>query len=213
VTVTTATLGLGTSVSYSGSATVPSAIGAYLVEAVAVGPGYLGRGSLTQTIASTVSAGGFGGGPFPLAGALSCAPGVFATGIRASNTVTYGLTSGQLVCASGADPARFVAVFETAVPPSDTVVTCGSGEVMVGLHGTTNDAVGFRVVSRIAPQCQPLGGGAIVNVGPVGGAGGSLYPFNAFSLTCPAGQAVTGVLGGAGEVVDSLALVCAVPNP
>ncbi len=213
VTVTTAPPGLATAVTYNGSPTVPSAIGAYTVEALAAGPAHLGRGSVNETIASTVSAGGAGGGPFPLSGALSCAPGVFASGVRVSNTARYGLTSGQLTCASGADPARFVAAFETAAPPSDTVVTCGSGEVMVGLHGTTNAAVGFRVVSRIAPQCQPLSGGSITNAGPVGGAGGAIYPSDAFSLTCPSGQAVTGVVGGAGEVVDSIALVCGTVPP
>jgi hypothetical protein len=112
-----------------------------------------------------------------------------------------------LICSSGSDPARFVAALESAAP-SYTDVTCGPGEVMVGLHGTTFSGFGFTVVSRIGAQCQSLSGGVITNAGPAGGAGGG-YSGGPFSLTCPSGQAVTGVVGGAGEVVDSIALVCA----
>ncbi len=206
VSVTTVPPGLATAVTYNGSPTAPSAIGAYTVVAIAAGPGYLGRASVNETIASTVSAGGPGGGPFPASGALSCAPGVFARGVRASNTFLYGLGSGQLICSSGSDPARFVAALESAAP-SYTDVTCEPGEVMVGLHGTTFSGFGFGVVSRIGAQCQSLSGGSITNAGPVGGAGGG-YSGAAFSLTCDSGKAVTGVVGGAGEVVDSIALVC-----
>jgi hypothetical protein len=45
----------------------------------------------------------------------------------------------------------------------------------------------------------------ITDVGPVGG---GYSPDQSFTLTCPSGQAVTGVVGGMGEVMDSIALVC-----
>lgn len=61
------------------------------------------------------------------------------------------------------------------------------------------------MVEQLGARCQPAGGGPITNSGLVGG---GFSPSQAFSLTCPAGQAVTGILGGAGEVIDSIALVC-----
>lgn len=76
---------------------------------------------------------------------------------------------------------------------------------MVGIHGSSGAPFGFRVVEQIGPRCQNNTGGPITDVGP---AGGGLYPDSPFSVTCPAGQAVSGVAGGVGEVVDSVALVC-----
>ncbi len=64
VTVTTSPLGLAVSVTYNGNLTVPSAIGAYLVQARITHPGYGGAGSVIKTIASTLSGGGPGGGPY-----------------------------------------------------------------------------------------------------------------------------------------------------
>ena len=62
-------------------------------------------------------------------------------------------------------------------------------------------------IERLGAQCLPIGGGEATIVPE---AGGGLYPDAdmPFSATCPAGQAVTGVVGGVGEVVDSIALVC-----
>lgn len=127
-----------------------------------------------------------------------------ATGLLASTTPIYGLGGAQLTCASGANPAPVLAAFE--VPsPTFAAAACGSGEVMVGVHGTTGAPYGFTVVEQLGARCQPAGGGPITNSGLVGG---GFSPSQAFSLTCPAGQAVTGILGGAGEVIDSIALVC-----
>ena len=97
-------------------ATPPTAIGAYLVQATVTAPGYLGGASVTQTIANTVSAGGSGGGPYPALGALSCGPGVFATGLRvavdgsptndAFGYINYAVTSASLLCGP-AETAKF----------------------------------------------------------------------------------------------------------
>ncbi len=199
----TVTASVPTVTLYNASTAVPSAIGAYLVQGIVLPNGAAGAAWVTHKIASTLPAGGNGGGPFPASGVLSCAPGVFARGVRASDTALYGLGSGQLICSSGSNPDAFVAVNESPTP-TYTDVTCGPGEVMVGLHGTTFSGFGFTVVSRIAPQCQPLIGGSITNSGPVGGAGGALYPDEPFAVSCPVDQAVTGVLGafGGGRRLD-----------
>ncbi|MFN7976933.1 MAG: LamG-like jellyroll fold domain-containing protein [Vicinamibacterales bacterium] len=200
----TVTAAVPTVTLYNESTTVPSAIGAYLTKAIVLQNGFFGAASVTHKIASTLPAGGNGGGPYPLSGALSCAPGVLANGIQASTNPAYGLTGAQLTCASGANPAPALAAFE--VPsPTFAGATCAPGEVMVGVHGTIGSPFSFTVVEQLGAQCQATAGGPITNSGLVGG---GFYPSQAFSLTCPAGQAVTGILGGAGEVIDSIALVC-----
>ena len=197
---------------YNASTTAPSAIGAYFVQGIALPNGYAGAASVIHKIASTLPAGGNGGAPYPASGALGCGPGVVANGVRPSTNGYYGLVGVQLLCGDGNHPPA------VAGPPSldwsptvyqATSVTCGVGEVMVGLHGQTGAPFGFPVVERLGPQCQSTSGGAITDAGPLGGAGGGYYPDTPFSLTCNPGQAVTGVVGGVGEVVDSIALVCA----
>jgi len=79
---------------------------------------------------------------------------------------------------------------------------------MVGLHGMAGAPFGYGVVETMGPRCQPTGGGAITDVAAAGGGWSATVPF---SLTCNSGEAVTGVVGGVGEVVDSIALVCAPP--
>jgi len=208
VTVTTVPAGLATSVTYSGNPAVPSAIGAYAVVATVTEPGYLGSALATKTIASTLSAGGPGGGPYPAVGALSCGPGVFANGLRAAIDgppneifvyINYALTSAQLLCSDTNHPLKFGG---GTTPNADLL--CPAGQVMVGVFGTQTN-----VVNSIAPQCQLPSGGAITQpVGALPNAGGT-----PFSFTCPAGEAVTGVVGGQGAVVDAVALVCGAIPP
>ena len=81
---------------------------------------------------------------------------------------------------------------------------------MVGFHGTTDGGANFGdpVVSSIGPRCQLPNGGTVTQVGALPGGGVPFGPFD-----CPLGRAVTGVVGGQGTVVDSIALVCgAVPT-
>ena len=208
VTVTTVPPGLATSVTYNGSATPPTAIGAYLVQATITAPGYIGSASVTQTIANTLSAGGPGGGPYPALGALSCGPGVFATGMRvavngsptndAFGFIGYAVTSASLLCG----PAES-AKFGGGTTPNANL-SCSPGDVMVGIFGTQSN-----VVTSIGPRCQTPG--SVDTTQPVGA-----LPNNGgtpFSFTCPAGHAVTGVVGGQGAVLDSAALVCGVIPP
>ncbi len=203
VTVNTDPSGLAVNVTYDGAATVPSAIGAYLVSATVTTPGFTGGASAVKTIASTLSGGGSGGAPY---GPRSCGPGVFANGVRPSTNSYYGLLSNQLLCGDGNHPPRDAG----PLPPgqgsyTETDLTCAPGEVVVGVFGQSGAPFGFRVVENLGLRCQSPGGGPITDVGP---AGGGLYPDQAFSLACNPGQAVTGVVGGRGEVVDAIALVC-----
>ena len=83
---------------------------------------------------------------------------------------------------------------------------------MVGVWGTTSAPYGpGAVVGSVSPRCQLPSGGPITNgPSPLPAAFGT--PFG--PIDCPAGQAVTGVVGGQGAVVDAIALTCApVPAP
>ena len=85
-------------------------------------------------------------------------------------------------------------------------VSCAPGEIMVGIHGQTGAPYDYTVVEQLGPRCQSTTGGTITDLAAVGGGDNPSQPF---SLTCPTGKAVTAVVGGVGEVVDSIALVCA----
>ena len=210
VTVTTTPPGVPVTVIYGSGLAAPSAIGAYSVQAIVSQNGYAGSAGATLAIASTPAAGGPGGGPYPASGALSCGPGVFATGLRAAITgppneafgyIDYALTSGQLLCGDSIHPAKFGG---GTTPNADLV--CPAGQVMVGFRGTTSAPYGpGAVVGSVSPRCQlPAGGPITDGPGPLPAAGGVAFG----PIECPAGQAVTGVVGGQGAVVDSIALVC-----
>jgi hypothetical protein len=210
VGVTTIPPDLATSVTYNGGS-APTAIGAYNVVASVTAPGYIGGATGVQTVASTPAAGGPGGGAYPPTGALSCGPGVFANGVRAAITgppnegfgdINYALTSGQLLCSNGVHPGQFGG---TTTPNSD--LSCPSGQVMVGIFGTTGGP-GFNVVTSVGARCQTPAGGPITQTSTAPGSGTPFGP-----IDCPTGEAVTGVVGGQGAVVDSIALVCGVIPP
>ncbi|MCC6988194.1 MAG: hypothetical protein IT181_04310, partial [Acidobacteria bacterium] len=212
VTVTTTPAGLATAVTYTASPAPPSAVGAYLVQATVTEPAYIGAAAAVQTIASTFSVGGKGGGPFPLSGALGCQPGVFATGMRPSTTPYYGLLGTQVLCGDGNHPPRVSGPVPNAWGQtySEADATCAPGEIVVGLHGQIAAPFGFPVVATMGPRCQSPLGGAITDV-PALGAPSAGTPY---SLTCNPGEAMTGIVGGIGEVMDGVALVCAaVPGP
>jgi len=200
VTVTTIPPGLATAVTYNGSPTVPSAIGAYTVEALAAGPGYLGRGSVIETIASTQAIGGGGGGPY----ARSCSPGAFATGFGANNGSTYGLLNAWLQCEGGGTTERFVL---DNTQPNNLTSACPVGQVMVGFHGYEglSDGTAGPFVKALGARCQDRSGvGAVTSIAVIGNTNQTAVgPYD-----CPAGRAVVGVVGGAGGVLDSVALVC-----
>ncbi len=198
VTVTTGPVPLATSVTYDGSPTAPSAIGAYLVQATVTTPGYTGTASAVKLIASTPAGGGPGGGPI----VRSCTGG-FATGFGTNNFSSYGLLNAQLECETGGPTLRFVLDNSNAMNQASV---CGPGQVMVGFHGlaSLSDVTAGPFIKSLGARCQDRTGlGAIATIPAVGIAGDPFGPFD-----CPAGQAVVGVVGGAGAVLDSVALVC-----
>jgi hypothetical protein len=211
VTITTGPLNnLAHVVTYNGLGTVPSAIGAYNVSATITEPGYTpANATATHVIASTARAGGQGGSGY---GPLSCGPGVFAKGFRVAlngppNTPTplypwdyieYALTSGQLLCSDANNPVKFGG---GTTPNSD--LACPSGKVMVGMAGSTGGP-GWNIVTGVAPRCLAAGDLSPTQPWAALPANGG-FPFQ---IDCPWGEAVTGVVGGQGAVVDSIALVC-----
>ena len=204
VTVSSVPVGATVAVTYNGSPTVPSAIGAYTVVATPTAP-YAGPAvSVNMTIASTLSGGGPGGGPY----ARSCSGG-FATGFSTNNFSTYGLLNAQLECETGGPTQRFVLNNNNFMNQAST---CGLNQVMVGFHGlaSLSDVTAGPFVKSLGARCQDRSGAGAISTIPAVGIGGD--PFGPFD--CPAGQAVTGVVGGAGSVLDSVALVCsAIPPP
>ena len=199
VTITTGPLGLATAVTYNGSPTEPSAIGAYFAQATVTAPGYTGGGTAVKIIASTPSGGGPGGGPY----ARSCSSGAFAVGFGANNFSTYGLLNARLECETGGPTERFVLDNNN---PMVMTSACAPGQVMVGFHGLASfsDVTAGPFVKSLGARCQDRAGAFdIVTVAAVGISGDPFGPFD-----CPAGQAVVGVVGGAGAVLDSVALVC-----
>ncbi len=207
VSVVTAPVpGLSYAATYDGSPIVPSAIGAYLVSATITDPGYTPAAtSAIHKIASTLAAGGNGGTPY----ARYCGAGVFANGFGVSPP-NNSLWSAQLLCSDAAHPATFG---NTDTPPfntPDTVLACPAGEIMVGARAIYGEVAGFGTgdfMIAVAPRCQLPTGGAITEpFAPAPGTPGGVS--QNVVLDCPASQGVAGVLGGAGSIVDSLALVC-----
>jgi len=168
----------------------------------------VGSAAAIFKIASTLAAGGGGGAPY----ARYCGAGEFASGIGVS-PVNESLWNAQLRCNDGNHPANFG---NTDTPPfntANTLMACPVGQVMVGLTGRNGPiswAPTADFVIAVAPRCQSLSGGPVSDpfIAEPGSATGT-----PFSLNCPAGRAVTGVVGGAGSIVDSIALVCGPLTP
>ena len=210
VTVTTSPEGLAFSVTYYDprsavtSPVPPTAYGAYLVTATLNYP-YTGTATIIQTIASTLRAGGTGGGPVN----SFCEPEAFATGLRPSTNSYYGLLGYQLLCNAGDNPSRVFGPpnpgYPGTTPYTEADAACSPGDVMVGVHGETAAPFGFTVLRNIGPRCSAPGSDSFYDVGPVGG---GTYPGTPFELQCDYPQVARAVVGGVGEAVDGVALVC-----
>ena len=199
VAFTTTPGGLGLDVQYNGGGQ-PSDIGAYFVRAKVTGGVRAGAGSAILTVASTLTIGGGGGGPYE----RSCGPGV-ATGFGANNGSSYGLLNAWLQCEGGGATERFVL---DNTQPNSLTSACPAGQIMVGFHGYQglSDGTAGPFVKALGARCQDRSGVGPVSSIPVIGNTDQTYvgPYD-----CPSGQAVVGVVGGAGGVLDSTALVCA----
>ncbi len=185
---------------YNSTTTAPSAIGAYYVQAIVNQNGYVGVASVTHKIASTPAIGGNGGGPY----ARNCSLGAFATGFGANNGSTYGLLNARLECETGGPTERFVL---DNTQPNNLPSACPAGQVMVGFHGYEglSDVTAGPFVKALGARCQDRSGVGTVTSIPVVG---NTFQTAVGPYDCPTGQAVVGVVGGAGGVLDSVALVC-----
>jgi hypothetical protein len=87
---------------------------------------------------------------------------------------------------------------------SPATLACPAGYVMIGLTGRIGNG-GSGVNDMIAVFCGPIGGGATVTTQSVGSNfSGSI----AYGAACPLGLAVTGIQGGAGNLVDRTQIKC-----
>jgi hypothetical protein len=90
-------------------------------------------------------------------------------------------------------------------------VTCQTNWGAVGIHGKTGN-----VIDSLGLHCGRLytnsdtsvkTAGSTEKKGPFGGPGGA-----PFDLKCPSGQVLTGLKGRAGNLIDSLDLICRYPS-
>jgi hypothetical protein len=159
VTVTTTPTGITTTVTYAGSATVPSAVGTYAVVATISDPNYTGTASGTLTIVgppvvtSATTAGGIVGVPFSYTITASNTPtGFNATGLPTGLSVntTTGVISGT----------------PTAAGPSTITLsatnTAGTGNATLTLTVVTPTAPG--ITTQPTNQSANSGGSATFTV-------------------------------------------------
>ena len=186
--------GIATSVQNVSYTTALGTSNALSIETASVGGATLRLGA---------SNGGSGGSPFT----LDCPTGAIATGlnVRSGNSVDQI----QVICqtVTGANRAFGSATFtDTAggTGGSPATVTCPANYVMVGVTGRIGNG-GSDFNDQIAAVCAPIVGGATVTTASLGGViAGSI----AYTTTCPAGLAVTGIQGSSGVYVDRTQIKC-----
>lgn len=163
---------------------------------------------------STPTGGGGGGGPYT----LNCPAGSVGVGLAGTAGSYYGWQSifrAQLQCAAlladgslgGLSTTSMVGAFAGA----PFTGTCTNGQVLVGGSGLTA-GIQPPLVASLTGSCASvatvaLGGTAESSIGPWSGSGSTAYsaPFN---VPCIAGYAVTGIKGGAGDILDRIGFVC-----
>ncbi|MGH7619472.1 MAG: hypothetical protein ACREPM_19825, partial [Gemmatimonadaceae bacterium] len=157
-------------------------------------------GAPLQTGASN---GGSGGSPY----SLDCPVGAIATGLNVHGGSN--VDNIQVICQTVTGAARTFGAptFTGSVGGAGgnaATLSCGAGEVMVGLTGRVGNG-GTGVNDQIAVICSPLAGGATSTTASVGSNfSGSV----GYTVTCPAGLAVSGVQGAAGNLVDRTQIKC-----
>ncbi len=186
-----------------GSPGSPGAPGSQGPQGPAGAPGTSGG---LGTATTTVSAGGTGGSPYVLA----CPIGSIATGLNgraAGNIASLGalqvkcsLISNVLAGLGTSNPTATTGgdlgnPFQLSCPPL-YAITGAQGRV--GKNGT-------GVVDQLAIVCTQLGGSATNTSTSVGAVNDGSATF---ALNCPAGKAVTGLQGRAGNLIDQIQLQC-----
>jgi hypothetical protein len=181
--------------------------GGYGTSGLAISSSELIGVSSPPTLISTV--GGPGGHEYR----YDCLPTAVATGLRGYVSDypdrtelwcgAYNPSLGPNIFAGGGGPF-------TTVGSTSYNLSCSSGQIMVGVHGTAGNVGWGTIVSSIGIDCKfPANLSDSTPSTPVGPVGTANTP--AFTLVCPVGQAVVGVYGGQGTVLDRVGLVCRVP--
>jgi hypothetical protein len=149
--------------------------------------------------------GGGGGTPYT----IDCPAGSVGVGLNARGGVN--VDNVQLICQTvtvSGSSRTFGAQTTTAfagvgLGGSPSTLSCPAGMILVGLTGSLG-AGGGPFNDAIGGVCQGLGGGATQSTGLAGtNNSGAIY-----QAICPAGLALTGIQGGAGDLVDRTQIRC-----
>ncbi len=165
------------------------------IEIAAVGSATLQLGSAN---------GGGGGSPY----SLDCPAGALATGINVDAGANVNTL--QVICQpiTGANRTFGAATTTGTVGVaggSGFSLTCPANYVMTGLSGRIGNG-GSGLNDQIAAVCDPVGPGGLQFVSQLVGSifSGSI----AYTTTCPPGLAVSGIQGGAGNLLDRTQIKC-----
>lgn len=218
----------GTTVAVTGGLITPSGIS---VQATTVIVGTLdivgGGGSSTELITVTTAAGTSNGLQLEVAGVgnaktqvgasngggggtpytIDCPAGAIATGLNVRGGSNVDQV--QVICQTVTGAARTFGQQTTTgavggTGGSPVTLACPANYVLIGLTGRIGSG-GGGLNDQIAGVCGPLNNGASVITQSVGSIfSGSI----GYTTTCPAGLAVAGLQGGAGNLVDRTQIRC-----
>ncbi|HTE44348.1 MAG TPA: Ig-like domain-containing protein [Gemmatimonadaceae bacterium] len=148
--------------------------------------------------------GGGGGNAY----SLDCLAGSVGTGLNVRGNVN--IDQIQVVCQTVTGPTRTFGPQTTtgtagaAGGNGPFALSCPADFVLTGLTGRIGNG-GGGLNDQIAGICSPVGGGATFTTDPVGSNNAnSIF----YSTSCPVGLVLTGITGGAGNLVDRTQIKC-----
>jgi hypothetical protein len=148
--------------------------------------------------------GGSGGTPY----SLDCPTGALATGINVnagSNVNTLQVICQTITGATKVFGAATLTGTVGVIGGSPSSLTCPANFVMTGLSGRIGNG-GSGVNDQIGVICDPVGPGGLQFIS---GLVGSIFSGSiAYQATCPSGLAVSGIQGGAGNLLDRTQIKC-----
>lgn len=147
--------------------------------------------------------GGTGGGAY----SLDCPAGAVATGLNVRGGSNVDQI--QVICQTVTGANRSFGTATTTGTAgggggSPASLTCPANFVLTGLSGFVGAGSG-GLNDMIAGLCTPVGGGQAAITASVGS---QFSTSVAYSTSCPAGMVVTGIQGGAGNLVDRTQIKC-----
>jgi hypothetical protein len=138
---------------------------------------------------------------------LDCPAGAVATGLNVRGGANVDQL--QVVCQTVSGAARTLgaptvtgAVGGAGGSPS--VLSCPTNYILTGLSGRIGSG-GSGLNDMIAGLCSPITGGSTVTTASVGS---NFTGSIAFTSSCPVGLALTGIQGGAGDLLDRTQIKC-----